>query len=129
MFLLIAHTLLGIRLNLGYLVVWEYLREHFETGLPLPSKIGQHLSFLQELSSNCFINNLFVVCDDNVRLQRLIQRRLDYLNVAEAFELYLLLNASAVFLLTLHEQFSGGNDAGDLRDHEQTGLFGFIVNC
>lgn len=100
---MITHTLLGVRFDLGYPIVREYLREYFETGLPLASKVGQHLPLLQELSSDGFVDDLFVVCDYNIRLQRLIHRRYDYLNVIEALELLLLLNASAVRLLTLHE--------------------------
>jgi hypothetical protein len=81
---MIAHTLLGVRFDLGYAIVREYLREYFEAGLPLASEVGQHLSLLQELSSDSFVNDLFVVCDYNIRLQRLIYRRYDYLNVIEA---------------------------------------------
>lgn len=126
---MIAHTLIGVGFDLGYSVVRENLPEHFEAGLPLPSKVGQHLSFLQKISGDCFVDEFFVVCDDSVCLQRLIQRGLEYLNVAETFKLFLLLNANAVFLLTLHEQFSWCDDAGNLNDRQKIGLFDFVVDC
>ena len=126
---MIAHTLLGVRFDLGYPIVREYLREYFETCLPLTCKVGQHLSLLQELSSDSFVNDLLVVCDYNICLQCLIHRRYDYLNVIEALELLLLLNASAVRLLTLHEQFCWSDDAGNFSDCQQIELSDFVVNC
>ena len=125
---MIAHTLLGVRFDLGYPIVREYLREYFETCLPLTCKVGQHLSLLQELSSDSFVDDLFVVCDYDIRLQRLIHRRYDYLNVIEALKLLLLLNASAVSLLTLHKQFCWSDDAGNLSDCQQIELSDFVIN-
>ena len=129
MLLIITHTLLGVRFDLGYPIVREYLREYFETGLPLTSKVGQHLSLLQELRSDGYVDDLLVVCDYNIRLQRLIHRRQNYLNVTEALELLLLLNASAVCLLALHEQLCWGDDAGNLSDRQQIEHSDFVVNC
>lgn len=96
MFLVIPQTLLGISLDLGYPKVWEALCEHFKACLPPASEVSQHLSSLEELSGDDFIDDFFVVRDYGVCCQRLLQRRLDYFKVNEALELLLLLNAGAV---------------------------------
>lgn len=121
------NALLGIRFNLGDSAVGEVLREDLETCLPLTGEVGQELTLLQEVGGDGFVDDLFVVGDYCVGCQRLVQRRRNDLKVTEALELLLLLNASAVCLFALHEQFPRRKNAGNLGDRDQIGPFNFIV--